>query len=191
MGHESGWLGSDVNIAAMRIPYEDEAELEMLYKAFDYMILDALLQYSVICHDKVECDKLSHGNRNHSSLGFYVCLPMTSTGAYHTCRRPLLSLDSCCLQIPALCQYSRDQTHIDSFCSIIIHFALVLRPRHSYEPRSLPVLSIVIADILLELQLLWARSWDSYSQARGSPPPQSKLDCPVYSAGSPATTLWR
>jgi hypothetical protein len=51
---------------------------------------------------------LSHGNMNHSSLGFYVCLPMTPTGACDTRRRPLLSIHSYYLQIPALCPYSRD-----------------------------------------------------------------------------------
>lgn len=57
------------------MPDEDEVELEILYKAFHYMILDALPQHSVICHDNVECDQLSNGNRNHSSIGFYICLP--------------------------------------------------------------------------------------------------------------------
>jgi hypothetical protein len=48
---------------------------------------------------------------NHSGLGFYVCLPMTPTGACDARRHPLLSLDSYSLQIPVLCQYSREQTH--------------------------------------------------------------------------------
>jgi hypothetical protein len=63
--------------------------------------------------------EVSHDNRNHSSLGFYVCLPMTLTGACDTLRHPLLSLDSYCLQIPALCQYSRDQTQFNSIASQI------------------------------------------------------------------------
>jgi hypothetical protein len=38
------------------MPDENEAELEMLYKAFDWVILIMLLRYSVICHDKAEYD---------------------------------------------------------------------------------------------------------------------------------------
>jgi hypothetical protein len=45
---------------------------------------------------------------------------MTPTGACDTRRHPLLSLDSYCLQIPALCQYSRDQTQFNSIAPKLV-----------------------------------------------------------------------
>jgi hypothetical protein len=60
---------------------------------------------------------VSYDNMNHSSLGFYFCLPMTPTGACDTRRHPLLSLDSYYLQMPALRQYSRDQTQFNPIAS--------------------------------------------------------------------------
>jgi hypothetical protein len=43
-------------------------------------------------------------------MSAYLWLPLVPMTLVGTCRHPLLSLDSYCLQIPALCQYSRDQT---------------------------------------------------------------------------------
>jgi len=56
---------------------------------------------------------MSHDNMNHSSLGLYVYLLMTLTVTCNTRRYSLLS-DRYYLQVPALCQYSRKQIHIDS-----------------------------------------------------------------------------